>query len=310
LNKPLFACVDLGTNTFHLLVGYWEGQTLEVVYRERHFVKVAGDGIETIGEGPIQRALSAAEALGKALASYAISNAAAFGTAALRTASNGPELKILLEQRLGVPIQVIDGKREAALIAKGVLAAGLPAEDRYLIMDIGGGSVEFIIVDQGVTCFSESFPIGAQVLRQRFHTDEPFRNTSGVSRQESELFDHLEHTLVKLKDAVGAGATLVGASGTFDVLGDLFGKEVYKQVQQVSATKVLALYEEASIMDEGDRLADLRLPNDRADMIVVALALIVSTLRICPQDELYTCGYALKEGALMELATNWKNKKT
>ncbi len=302
MNKELFACIDLGTNTFHLLVGHWFEGKLEVVYRERHFVKVAGDGIETIGKEPITRALAAAESLGASLAKHNVVASAAFGTAALRTASNGAVLKRQLEQRLGIPIQVINGKREANLIAKGVIAAGLPVDQRYLIMDIGGGSVEFIVVDQGETRFSESFPIGAQVLRQKFHTEEPFRKSSTESTQEVALFKHLEFTLKSLKSAVGKHATLVGASGTFDVIGDLFGMRVNDAVSSASANKILSLYEQAAGMSDAQRLGDPRLPDDRADMIVVALALIVHVLRTFPQDQIYTCDYALKEGALMELA--------
>ena len=303
MNKPLYACIDLGTNTFHLLIGYWDGGKLEVVYRERHFVKIAGDGIKTIGDQPIQRALLAADSLGKSLAKYKVETAVAFATAALRTATNGAELKVSLEQQLGIPIQIIDGKREAGLIAKGVLAAGLPMDKRYLIMDIGGGSVEFIVVDQGETCFSESYPIGAQVLRQRFHKREPFRDIANAGKQESALFEYLDHILVGLKQEVGNGAKLVGASGTFDVLGDLLGERVNSAVRNVSASGVLSLYEEAATMSDVDRLADPRLPDDRADMIVGALALIVYVLRIFPQGEILTCDYALKEGALVELAT-------
>jgi len=77
LNNELFACIDLGTNTFHLLIGYWESGKLVVVYRERHFVKVAGDGIETIGPAPIQRALQAAKSLGSSLAKYKLKAASA-----------------------------------------------------------------------------------------------------------------------------------------------------------------------------------------------------------------------------------------
>jgi len=302
LNKQLFACIDLGTNTFHLLVGYWDKANLEVVYRERHFVKIAGDGIETIGPEPMMRALKAAESLGESLSKYNVKASAAYGTAALRTASNGPALKSELEERLRIPIQIIDGKREAALIANGVLAAGLQKEERYLIMDIGGGSVEFIIVEKGVTCFSESFPIGAQVLRQAYHKQEPFRTSKQPSLQEAALFDHLELTLSSLRAAIGVETKLVGASGTFDVLGDLFGKPVTGAVKSLPSARVLELYEEAARMDEAKRINDNRLPADRADMIVVALALIVYVLRICPQESIYTCDYALKEGALLEMA--------
>ena len=274
------------------------------MYRERHFVKVAGDGIETIGPEPSKRALNAAAALGASLAKYHVEDAAAYGTAALRTATNGPALKAQLAERLGIPIQIINGQREAELISKGVLAAGLPADEKYLIMDIGGGSCEFIVVDKGVTSFGESYPIGAQVLRQRFHTAEPLRNAAMNSPQEEALFAHLTSSLRGLTLAIGQGAKLVGASGTFDVLGDLFGKPINDAVSSLSSAKVFELYEEAVLMNETDRLADIRLPDDRADMIVVALALIVHVLRICPQEEILTCDYALKEGALLEMATS------
>ena len=303
MSAPLFACVDLGTNTFHLLIGRWQQGALEVVYRERHFVKVAGDGIETIGPEPFQRALAAARALGAALGSYQWTSAVAFGTAALRTASNGPELQAQLAECLGLPIQIIDGRREAELIAKGVLAAGLPPDERYLIMDIGGGSVEFILIEDGEASFSESYPIGAAVLRRLFHQAEPFRNGVGQpSAQEADLFGHLEETLQTLIKAARQGAVLVGASGTFDVLGSLFGERVNDAVSRVAAQRVVELYNEAAVMTALDRLSDARLPNDRADMIVVALALIVYVLRQVPQTAFLTCDYALKEGALLELS--------
>jgi len=130
-----------------------------------------------------------------------------------------------------------------------------------------------------------------------------FRNAIQNSKQELELFDHLEQSLIRLSRAIGTGARLVGASGTFDVLGDLFGEKFNAAITSVSAEEVLALYEEAAAMTEEDRLADERIPNDRADMIVVAIALIVHVLRQCPQSDIYTCNYALKEGALLELAS-------
>ena len=302
MNKQLFACIDLGTNTFHLLIGYWADDKLEVIYRERHFVKVASDGIGTIGQEPFARALTATEALGASLAKYKVVASVAFGTAALRTATNGEQLKTQLEKRLGIPIQVIDGKREASLITMGVLAAGLPADEHYLIMDIGGGSVEFIVVENGVTRFSESYPIGAQVLRQDFHRQEPFRKSTVNQVQEDALFAHLTSTLGNLKREVGNRAILVGASGTFDVIGDLYGKRVNDAVSILPATRILSLYEEVAGINDVQRLEDPRLPDDRADMIVVALALIVHVLRTFPQDQIFTCDYALKEGAILELA--------
>ena len=298
----LAAVVDLGTNTFHLLVGRVtpEGRVVEVA-RDRHFVRVAADGIEKIGEAPYARAIAAGEAMGAVLARYPGIPTAGFATAALRTASNGPELRAALSEAIGIDIEVIDGDREAGLIAKAVLSAELPPAPRYLIMDIGGGSVEFILTEGGQTKYRESFPVGAQVLRRRFHKFEPFGKTPDAP-QRATLTTYLDGVLAPLLAHCGfGGVQLVGSSGTFDVLADLFGVGYAPGVHTLTPQLVRDLYEEACAMTEAERFADTRIPDDRADMIVVALALVDWVMARLPQQQVVTCGYALKEGALLEL---------
>ncbi len=298
MSSEYFAAIDLGTNTFHLLIARWTGDRFEVSHRERHFVKVAGEGIATIGAGPISRAETALRSIAEGLRTHPHAAAVAFATAALRTASNGPALRRQWSRLLDVPIEVISGEREAALIGRGVLAAGLDADGVQLVMDIGGGSVEFILIDAGEVGYAESFPVGAQVMRRRFHDAEPFGKT-----QRAAMDAHLNEVLGPVLARAGQRElSLVGASGTFDVLGDLYGVRVREALDEVPLVAVHSLYERAERMDEVERLADPRLPADRADMIVVALALIEFVVAHCNVKRLLTCGYALKEGALLELA--------
>ncbi len=309
LSKPLAAVVDLGTNTFHLLIGrVAESGLIEEVERQRHFVKVASDGIDRIGEAPYARAIEACESIGEVLARYPDIPKVAFATAAMRTADNGPQLRQALSEALGVEIQIIDGDREAGLIAKAVLAAPLPPAEHYLIMDIGGGSVEFILTDERETLYRESFPVGAQVLRKRFHTEEPFAgriaNPSDVMQapQPVALVEYLSVTLAPmLKACEGLKVQLVGSSGTFDVLADLYGRVLAQAVWTLDPAQVRQLFTESAGMTEAERFADTRIPDDRADMIVVALGLIDFVIERLPQIQVVTCAYALKEGALMEL---------
>ena len=304
---PLYAVADFGTNTFHLLIGRWEDQRLIEVHRERHFVRVAAEGIQQIGEASMQRALKAAEAMGRSLLNFPSERSAAFGTAALRTASNGPALKQALESRLGIPIQVIDGLREAELISKGVLSAGLSPEERYLVMDIGGGSVEFILIEKAQAVYADSFRLGAQVLRNQFHLREPMlspaENSPGLNQLEV-LEQYLDQVLAPmLLRCAGEGLTLLGASGTFDVLGDLYGQTANSEViRMISPELIRGLFQESLLMDSAQRLADPRIPEDRADMLVVAMALIVFVLERLSPKQVLACQYALKEGALYELA--------
>lgn len=143
------AVIDLGTNTFHLLIAdlHADGR-IEEVYRERRFVKLASEGIATIGEAPFARGLEALNHYRKILDEYNCANLKAIGTAALRTASNGPEFVRTARETVSIDIQLIPGDEEAQLITKGVLAALPPLNERILIMDIGGGSTEFIIADR------------------------------------------------------------------------------------------------------------------------------------------------------------------
>lgn len=297
-HADVFAAIDLGTNTFHLLIARWAGDRFEELHRERHFVKVASDGIDTIGAAPIARAEAALSSIATALRQIPHRAAVAFATAALRTASNGPALRAAWSDVLGVPIEIIDGHREAGLIARGVLVAGFPPEGRQLVMDIGGGSCEFILIDGGRVRFSESYPVGAQVLRQRFHRAEPFG-----AEQHLVLRNYLALTLQPVVAAAGARPlTLVGASGTFDVLAALYGRPLREAVSEVALADTHTLFVESAALDEAARFADPRIPDDRADMIVVALALIEFVVDALNVKRLLTCGYALKEGALLELA--------
>ena len=97
----------------------------------------------------------------------------AIGTAALRTASNGQEFIDTVKKKYNISIELIDGNREAELIYKGVILAIPFQEKNYLLMDIGGGSVEFIIANKNKVLWAKSFPIGVAVLYKRFQHSEP-----------------------------------------------------------------------------------------------------------------------------------------
>ncbi len=292
-----YAVVDLGTNTFHLLIGRWHQGKLLEHYRERHFIKLAAEGIETIGEASAERALAAAQLIGKAIELYQPAKAVAYGTAALRTASNGAALRQRLSAALGVEVQLIDGHREAQLITAGVLATHPPSRS-FLIMDIGGGSVEFILVVDEEVRFGESYAIGAQVLKSRFHVSEPFGKT-----QHAALDQFLATTLSPVLARLTEPLTLVGASGTFDVLAAEYGLPLGHALTEIEPQVVSELFGEVLEMSPEQRLADIRIPADRADMIAVALGLIEFFIECFPQLRIITCAYALKEGALVEMSS-------
>ena len=160
-----YGVIDLGTNTFHLLIIETDDtDAFREIYREQHFVKLAEDGIGTIGAAPYARALKVMQDFEEVLDKQQVSGLCAFGTAALRTARNGQAFIEEVKTLTGIEVELITGDREAELIHKGVLQAVPFSSECWLIMDIGGGSVEFIIADKNEMYWAQSFPIGVAVL--------------------------------------------------------------------------------------------------------------------------------------------------
>ncbi|MCB0598027.1 MAG: Ppx/GppA family phosphatase [Lewinellaceae bacterium] len=297
-----YAVIDLGTNTFHLLIAE-EGPSgkIKEVFRERRFVKLAEEGIDAIGEQPYRRGLETLQRFRRILAAHAVpvEQVRVFGTAALRTASNGPAFIREVQESTGIEIRLISGDREAELIYKGVIMAVPPTEERMLIMDIGGGSVEFIIADYTGVLWAQSFPAGVAVLYKNFHRHEPI-----LPQEVDAIHLFLQQQLAPLLDALGRFPTqrLVGASGTFDVMEFFLGEEKAHPLNAtISAEKFLPFYEQLVKMDEHQRRNLPGMPLDRVDMIVVALILIEVVLKMAGIRQITVSAYAMKEGMLYEM---------
>lgn len=295
-----FAVIDLGTNTFHLLIVTLntDGSFTEV-YREREFIKLGENGVERIGDAPYLRGINALVGFKKVLDKYAVDNVRVCGTAALRTASNGHKFVDEVKDKTDLDITLISGDEEARLIYLGVRQAVPFGSDVEMIIDIGGGSVEFIIADKAQIFWAQSFPIGVSVLRNEFHNTEPI---SGVEIKR--LNQHLDKTLQPLKDALKDYPVnnLIGASGTFDVLEMTLVNEKLSEVHsKLSAADFEPLYQEFLKTTLEERLEMSNLPSDRADMIIVALILIDNILKLAKIEKITVSAYAMKEGMLAEM---------
>jgi exopolyphosphatase/guanosine-5'-triphosphate,3'-diphosphate pyrophosphatase len=306
---PSVAAIDLGTNTFHLLIvrpqpgGGWEE-----LYRKRYFVKLADAGMETIGEAPLARAKDALLSFSSQLDAYQVSSYRAIGTAALRTATNGPELVNWALEETGIKIVTISGDEEARLITVGVQAAILSASppERQLIMDIGGGSVEFIIASGRKVEYAQSFPVGVAVLRKQFHRNEPINASEKMA-----LNDYLEKAFAPLRSILKKlpSSHLVGSAGTFDVIAKLMGTSNPTPQSRLIDLQLFAAYEDRVInadLDQRMNMSDL--PEDRADMMVVALLLIKNTLAMARIEQCTVSYYSMKEGILIELIRSQADK--
>ena len=141
------AIIDMGTNTFHLLLAELSVGAFKITYREKVPVKIGMGGINQgyITADAMGRALTTMRSFKNTVKEFKVEKVMAFGTSALRNARNGEEVAKKIESETGIQTQIISGLKEAEYIYKGTTAAIKMGLGKCLIMDIGGGSVEFII---------------------------------------------------------------------------------------------------------------------------------------------------------------------
>lgn len=304
--KNTIAIIDMGTNTFHLLLAEAEESGYHIIYRDRLAVKIGKDGINrgVITEEGIQRALLAMQSFKNTIENHSVSRVYAFGTSALRNASNRDQVAERIKQLTGIEIHIISGDLEAQYIYEGVKAALGLGTEKSLIIDIGGGSVEFIIANNDHVFWKRSLEIGAQRLLEQFQKSDP------IDPAEVEALDnHFATQLVPVFEALKLYPveTLVGSSGTFDTLSDIFCEthEIHKTPEEVETPLSIAgfyeIYHDLVTKNRKERMAIPGMIEMRVDMIVVACCLVRYLLEHYHFNRIRVSTYSLKEGVLATL---------
>jgi len=298
------AVIDLGTNTFHLFIVEINKDQLTSLYKEKIAVKLGQNGISQgkIAKDAIKRALHTLKVYKKIIDQFEVKEVMGIATSAIRNAKNGKELVEKIREETGIAIQIIDGNREAELIYNGVKAAMDIGTENKLIVDIGGGSVEFIIGNGSDLLWKQSFEIGAQRLLDQFHRVDPMPKESLA-----ELFTYLDRELSPLRAAIKAYRphALIGCSGTFDTLCDIHNEATGKRrsekiVQHLPFNAYREIHRELLIKNKEERLLIPGMVTMRVDMIVVASCLISYVTELVQAQEIIASSYALKEGLLYE----------
>jgi exopolyphosphatase/guanosine-5'-triphosphate,3'-diphosphate pyrophosphatase len=303
------AIIDLGTNTFHLFIAETIGKTPTVLFRESRPAKIGQAGINQgiITEEGIGRALGVLTYFRQVLDQFGIApeRVVAIGTSAIRVARNQPEFIERVRQETGIQIQVISGDQEADYIYQGIRAAGALDDATALVMDIGGGSVEFILGNQSRIFWKQSFEIGGQRLRERFMTSDPI--SSGSIRR---LHDYFQEQLLPLANAIHQyqPTVLVGSSGSFDTLVDMwymhergYLPDPEQATFTLPITEFYHAYQLLISRNHDERMAIPGMIELRVDMIVVAVCLIDYVLKTYGISQISTSTYSLKEGVFASL---------
>ncbi len=302
LTKNL-AIIDLGTNTFHLLVAHQADDHITIMHRERLAVKIGMGGIsqKTILPEAIDRAVLAMQSFKNTMDKMEVEEVFAFGTSALRNANNAKAVLNEIKSITGITVEVISGDKEADFIYRGVASALDLGIEKSLVLDIGGGSVEFIIGNNKEVFWKESVNIGAQRLLEEFQQHDPI-DPDEINRLEnyfttklSSLFNALQQHDPKI---------LVGSSGTFDTLSDIFCAKhhILKGPEEIETALTLEgfyeIYKALLVKNRQERMEIPGMIEMRVDMIVVACCLINYILNKHGFNRIRVSTYALKEGVL------------
>jgi exopolyphosphatase/guanosine-5'-triphosphate,3'-diphosphate pyrophosphatase len=306
------AVVDLGTNTFHLLITDTDNRVVVPgnVCKETIAVKLGQGGINqgVIQADAYQRGISALGKFANLISSHHVTGVKAMATAAIRSASNGEQFISEVKDKTGIEIEIIDGEKEAELIYKGVREAVGIGDEPSLIMDIGGGSVEFIICNASGILWKRSYPIGAAKMMGQFHHSDP------ISIQDLRKFtSYLDETLPELKEKskLHSPKMLIGSAGAFETFEELENRRFHpgkapasgpaKEIDLQHFAEIAAILRNSTHNQRADMPGLIAL---RVDMIVVATVLTEYIIRNFKIESMLLSDYSLKEGVLFDLLSS------
>jgi exopolyphosphatase/guanosine-5'-triphosphate,3'-diphosphate pyrophosphatase len=297
------AVLDLGTNTFNLLLVKITPGAYYIFHNEKIPVKIGKDGIN---EGIItteaqERALLALHKYNEIIKREKVEKVYGYATSAFRNAKNGVEFKSMIERETGLDIKIINGDIEADFIYKGVKTAIDIGGDNALIVDIGGGSVEFIICNRDEIFWKQSIDIGAQRLLDWFHQVDPMPKDE-IDRLDNFFDDRLES--LKEQIEIYKPECLIGSSGTFDTLSEMEQHQANRFIKGDEAELPLSisgfnkLYKKIISLDKEARLQIPGMMPMRADMIVVAACLVKYVIKKFHITQIRVSAHSLKEGMI------------
>lgn len=302
-----YGIIDCGTNTFNLLVVDIKGRQWEEVFGAKVSVKLGMGGFAkgTIQADRMARGLDALKVLRESMLSFHTEKVIVLATSAVRDAANAHEFISKIKAELGFDLNIIDGMREAELICSGVSQSLELGEEPVLIMDIGGGSTEFILVNSRGILWKESFQLGVSRLQEVLQPEEILGEDD-----QRKLHAILDGALEPLKQAMIAFPSrhLVGASGSFDTLQAMLRATFNPDFQgvppaseSIQPARLKDLHAKLLLSDLETRLHFLGMMPMRAETMPLASAMIQFVLSTFGIQTISRSSYALKEGVAMEL---------
>lgn len=293
------AAVDLGSNSFHLIVAREQGPELQVLDRMREPIRLAAglDDAHQLSEQMQQRALECLQRFGERLAGIPRDRVRVVGTKTLRKLRKSSDFQRLAKKALGHEVEIISGLEEARLVYAGVTHGLGAAPARRLVVDIGGGSTELIIGKGAEPRLMESVALGCVVHTRRFFddgeiTEKRFKKARLAARAELEFLED-RYRKAGWELAIGASGTVRGAWRVMRAQGWV-EEEITREALEKTVEQLLKTGHVKKIDYE-----DLR--EDRREVFPGGLAVLAGVFDALKVERMQTSESALREGVIYDL---------
>lgn len=285
-----FAAIDIGSNAIRLLIhNVIEEVGKETQFRKSELIRIPvrlGEDSFTIGEisnRNIERMVNTIKAFQLLMNVNEVEKYMACATSAMREAKNGLEVINKIKKETGIEIELIDGEKEARIIASTDLKKLIRKDKTYLYIDVGGGSTEFTLFSKGKIEDSKSFKLGTVRL---------LNNTVN-----EKIWDELKIWIASsIKDKTEI--SIIGSGGNINKLHKMSGR---KEGEPLSYIWLNAQYHFLESLSYNDRISELGLNPDRADVIIPALHIFLSAARWSGAKKIHVPKIGLSDGIIKTL---------
>src|SRR6056297_285966 len=299
-HRNLYAAVDLGSNSFHMLVARRENGELRVIDRIREMVRIAGglDAEGKLDEATRSRALECLARFGQRLAEIPDHQARAVGTQTFRRLKHPQHFLVVAETALGCPIDIISGREEARVVWLGVSEGTSFAERPRMVIDIGGGSTEIAAGKAPEPEFTESIQFGCVGV-----TRKAFGKGRITARRWQRAADEIETELQAIAPQLArtGGQHAIGSSGTIRAVQAIVAARQATLPGPIQAAQVDELSRSVIEFGHVERVELPGLSSSRQPVIAGGLLVLQACMRIFGIATLEVSPFALREGLLHDL---------
>jgi exopolyphosphatase / guanosine-5'-triphosphate,3'-diphosphate pyrophosphatase len=280
-----YAAIDIGSNAMRLLITYIvEQEGKEAQFNKNSLVRVPirlGQDSFTVGEisdENIDRMIDAMQAFRLLMKIHKVEQYKALATSAMREAYNGKEVVEIIKEKSGIEIEIIDGKKEAIIIASTDLHHLLKSDKTYLYVDVGGGSTEFSLFDNGRLIVSRSFKAGTVRFLNNMVCDIVWEEMEKWIKTNTQDYDEV---------------ILIGSGGNINKLFKMSGK---LQDKPLSYIYLNSQYAYLNSLTYEQRISELGLNPDRSDVIIPATQIYLNAMKWSGARNIYVPKIGLSDG--------------